>query len=76
MTALDGIRVLDLSQYEAGPSCTQVLAWMGADVVGRIDRRGRSGALACRGRGLFAVFLQLEREQEKSVDRSPATRRP
>ena len=33
MPALDGLRILDMTQYEAGTSCTQALAWFGADVV-------------------------------------------
>jgi formyl-CoA transferase len=37
--ALDGVRILDFTHVQSGPTCTQLLAWFGADVV-KVERAG------------------------------------
>ena len=64
MAALDGLRILDMTQYEAGTSCTQALAWLGADVV-KVERpdRGDPG----RGPGGSAEYFVVWNSNKRSV---------
>lgn len=65
---LDGVRVLDFSQHVAGPSCTRMMAEMGAEVI-KLElapggEQTRNVGLKLNGRGIY--FIQQNRGK-KSV---------
>src|SRR5258708_26148611 len=67
---LAGVRVVDLSQFEAGPTCTEVMALLGAEVV-KVEnpRGGEPGRVLGTGPkpGADAYYFMVYNSNKKSV---------
>src|SRR6187551_861198 len=67
--ALEGVRILDFTHVQSGPTCTQLLAWMGADVI-KIERPGSGDATRGQLRdipGVDSLYFTMLNHNKRSV---------
>jgi formyl-CoA transferase len=66
---LDGIRILDFTHVQSGPTCTQLLAWFGADVI-KIERAGEGDITRGQLRdipGVDSLYFTMLNHNKRSI---------
>ena len=67
--ALEGIRILDFTHVQSGPTCTQLLAWFGADVI-KVERAGEGDATRAQLRdipGVDSLYFTMLNHNKRSI---------
>jgi formyl-CoA transferase len=67
--ALAGVRILDFTHVQSGPTCTQLLAFMGADVI-KVERPGEGDATRAQLRdipGVDSLYFTMLNHNKRSV---------
>lgn len=67
--ALDGVRILDFTHVQSGPTCTQLLAWFGADVI-KVERAGEGDATRGQLRdipGADSLYFTMLNHNKRSI---------
>ena len=69
MKALEGIKILDFTHVQSGPTCTQLLAWFGADVI-KIERPGEGDITRAQLRdipGVDSLYFTMLNHNKRSI---------
>ena len=67
--ALDGVRILDFTHVQSGPTCTQLLAWLGADVI-KVEKSGAGDITREQLRdipGVDSLYFTMLNHNKRSV---------
>ena len=66
--ALDGLRVIDMTHNQAGPACTQILAWLGAEVI-KLEEPGKGDVARTnmRDKDSVSLFFLILNSSKKSL---------
>jgi len=67
--ALDGVRILDFTHVQSGPTCTQLLAWLGADVI-KVERAGHGDITREQLRdieGVDSLYFTMLNHNKRSI---------
>jgi formyl-CoA transferase len=70
MKALDGIKVLDFTHVQSGPTCTQLLGWLGADVI-KVERPGVGDATRKQlvdKPGVDSLYFTMLNHNKRSIE--------